>query len=157
MPAKISRSYLQVQNRQSMSICWKFRRRCCCISSLGEIVNIILCPGGIGQRHAFSRYIRHSMRCFLAVVDSGYKRVIIALLNTALAIPAVFIGLMVYILVTRRGLLGIPGPVSPGSHILGQHPGVPISPTLFSGTKKECQEPKTCAITGSLSLAMPLP
>ncbi len=44
---------------------------------------------------------------FLAVVDFKLKRLLIALLNTALAIPAVLIGLFVYILINRRGILGV--------------------------------------------------
>lgn len=45
----------------------------------------------------------------LAVTEFRFKRLVIGLLNTAMAIPAVLIGLLVYILVTRRGLLGFLG------------------------------------------------
>jgi tungstate transport system permease protein len=46
---------------------------------------------------------------FLAVREFRFKRLVIGTLNTAMAIPAVLIGLLVYILVTRRGLLGFLG------------------------------------------------
>jgi tungstate transport system permease protein len=45
----------------------------------------------------------------LAVSEFRFKRLVIGLLNTAMAIPAVLIGLLVYILITRRGLLGFLG------------------------------------------------
>jgi tungstate transport system permease protein len=58
---------------------------------------------------------------FLAVVEFRFKRIVIILLNTALAVPAVLIGLLVYLLVTRRGLLGSFGLLfTPGAMIMAQ-------------------------------------
>jgi len=58
---------------------------------------------------------------FLAVAEFRFKRMVIVLLNTALAIPAVLIGLLVYILVNRRGLLGFFGILfTPWAMILAQ-------------------------------------
>lgn len=58
---------------------------------------------------------------FLAIAEFRFKRVVIALLNTALAIPAVLIGLLVYIVVNRRGLLGFLGILfTPWAMILAQ-------------------------------------
>lgn len=58
---------------------------------------------------------------FLSVAEFRLKRVVIALLNTALAVPAVLIGLMVYILINRRGLLGVLGLLfTPWAMILAQ-------------------------------------
>jgi len=88
----------------------------------GEIVNIILLSLAVsGSATLLAGIFAIPCGVFLAVVEFRYKRVIIALLNTALAIPAVLIGLMVYILVTRRGLLGFLGLLfTPGAMILGQ-------------------------------------
>jgi len=58
---------------------------------------------------------------FLAVAEFRFKRIVIALLNTALAIPAVLIGLLVYILVNRRGIMGFLGILfTPWAMILAQ-------------------------------------
>ncbi len=57
----------------------------------------------------------------LAITEFRFKRVVIALLNTALAIPAVLIGLMVYIIINRRGIMGFMGILfSPWAMILAQ-------------------------------------
>lgn len=58
---------------------------------------------------------------FLAVTEFRFKRLVIGLLNTAMAVPAVLIGLLVYILVNRRGLLGFLGLLfTPGAMIMAQ-------------------------------------
>jgi tungstate transport system permease protein len=43
---------------------------------------------------------------YLAIKDFKFKRVVIGILNTYLAIPAVLIGLLLYIFLTRKGPLG---------------------------------------------------
>ncbi len=58
---------------------------------------------------------------FLALAEFRLKRMVVALINTALAIPAVLIGLLVYILINRRGLLGFLALLfTPGAMIMGQ-------------------------------------
>jgi tungstate transport system permease protein len=58
---------------------------------------------------------------FLSLVEFRGRRFVIGLLQTAMAVPAVLIGLVVYILVSRRGLLGPLGLLfTPGAMILAQ-------------------------------------
>jgi tungstate transport system permease protein len=58
---------------------------------------------------------------FLSLVEFKGRRFVIGLLQTAMSIPAVLIGLVVYILVSRRGLLGFFGLLfTPGAMILAQ-------------------------------------
>jgi tungstate transport system permease protein len=58
---------------------------------------------------------------FLALVEFKGRRFVIGLLQTVMSIPAVLIGLVVYILVSRRGLLGFLGLLfTPGAMILAQ-------------------------------------
>jgi tungstate transport system permease protein len=58
---------------------------------------------------------------WLAVAEFRGRRFLIWLVQTALSVPAVLIGLVVYILVSRRGLLGFMGLLfTPGAMILAQ-------------------------------------
>jgi tungstate transport system permease protein len=58
---------------------------------------------------------------WLSVAEFRGRRFLIWLVQTALSIPAVLIGLVVYILVSRRGLLGFMGLLfTPGAIILAQ-------------------------------------
>ncbi len=58
---------------------------------------------------------------FLSLVEFRCKRIVIALLNTALSIPAVLIGLLVYMAVTHRGPFGFLGLLfTPWAIILAQ-------------------------------------
>jgi len=58
---------------------------------------------------------------FLALKEFPGKRVVVGLVNTAMAVPAVLIGLLVYGLVSRRGPLGALGLLfTPGAMILAQ-------------------------------------
>jgi tungstate transport system permease protein len=58
---------------------------------------------------------------FLAVFDFRGKRLAVGALQTALAIPAVLIGLLVYLLLSRRGPLGPLGLLySPGAMVMAQ-------------------------------------
>jgi len=50
---------------------------------------------------------------WLAVAEFRGRRFLIWLVQTALSVPAVLIGLVVYILVSRRGLLGFMGLLLP--------------------------------------------
>lgn len=66
-------------------------------------------------------FIAIPLGVFLAIVEFRFKRVVIAILNTAMAIPAVLIGLLVYILINRRGLFGFFGILfTPWAIILAQ-------------------------------------
>lgn len=58
---------------------------------------------------------------FLSISEFRGKRVLIGLIQTALSVPAVLIGLVVYILVSRRGMFGFLGLLfTPGAMILAQ-------------------------------------
>jgi tungstate transport system permease protein len=58
---------------------------------------------------------------FLALREFRGKRLLVGLVNTAMSVPAVLIGLLVYGLVNRRGPLGVLGLLfSPGAMILAQ-------------------------------------
>ena len=58
---------------------------------------------------------------WLAIAEFRGRRFLVWLVQTALSIPAVLIGLVVYILVSRRGLLGSLGLLfTPGAMILAQ-------------------------------------
>jgi tungstate transport system permease protein len=58
---------------------------------------------------------------WLAIAEFRGRRLLIGLIQTALSVPAVLIGLVVYILVSRRGLLGFLGLLfTPGAMILAQ-------------------------------------
>jgi tungstate transport system permease protein len=58
---------------------------------------------------------------FLALKEFHGKRFLVGVVNTALSVPAVLIGLLVYGLVSRRGPLGTLGLLfSPGAMILAQ-------------------------------------
>jgi len=58
---------------------------------------------------------------FLALKEFPGKRLVVGLVNTAMAVPAVLIGLLVYGLVSRRGPLGALGLLfTPGAMVLAQ-------------------------------------
>ncbi len=58
---------------------------------------------------------------FLALKEFRGKRLLVGLVNTAMSVPAVLIGLLVYGLVSRRGPLGALGLLfNPGAMILAQ-------------------------------------
>jgi tungstate transport system permease protein len=58
---------------------------------------------------------------FLALREFPGKRLVVGLVNTAMAVPAVLIGLVVYGLVSRRGPLGTLGLLfTPGAMVLAQ-------------------------------------
>jgi len=76
------------------------------------------CPG---RPRLWPRFLPRRWVCFLALVEFRGRRFLIGLLQTAMAVPAVLIGLVVYILVSRRGLLGFLGLLfTPGAMILAQ-------------------------------------
>lgn len=74
------------------------------------------------------------------------RRIVIGIINTTLAIPAVLIGLLVYILVNRRGILGVFGMLfTPAAMILAQALlAFPIITALtlaaLKGTAREASE-----------------
>jgi tungstate transport system permease protein len=97
---------------------------------------------------------------FLAVTEFRFKRLVIGLLNTTLAIPAVLIGLLVYILVTRRGPLGSLGLLfTPWAMVLAQSIlAFPIITALsLSALKGVAKETKDLAFSlGASPLQMAL-
>jgi tungstate transport system permease protein len=84
-----------------------------------EIVGLSLLVSGSAT--AIAAAIGAPFGLFLSLVEFRGKRLIIGILQTALSVPAVLIGLVVYILVSRRGLLGFFGLLfTPGAMILAQ-------------------------------------
>jgi tungstate transport system permease protein len=88
----------------------------------GEIVQIIFLSLLVsGCATLLASLFAIPLGVFLALAQFRAKRLVIALLNTALSIPAVLIGLMVYILVSRRGPIGFLGLLfTPWAMILAQ-------------------------------------
>ncbi len=87
-----------------------------------EILRIIFLSLAVsGSATLIAGFFAIPLGVFLSLTEFRFKRLIIALLNTALAVPAVLIGLLVYILVSRRGLLGFLGLLfTPGAMIIAQ-------------------------------------
>ncbi len=84
-----------------------------------EIVGLSLLVSGSAT--ALAAVFAAPLGLFLALVEFRGRRFLIGLLQTAMAVPAVLIGLVVYILVSRRGLLGFLGLLfTPGAMILAQ-------------------------------------
>jgi tungstate transport system permease protein len=84
-----------------------------------EIVGLSLAVSGAAT--VLAAAVGAPLGMFLSLVEFRGRRLIIGLLQTAMSIPAVLIGLVVYILVSRRGLLGFFGLLfTPGAMILAQ-------------------------------------
>ena len=84
-----------------------------------EIVGLSLLVSGSAT--ALAAVFAAPLGLFLALVEFRGRRFVVGLLQTAMAVPAVLIGLVVYILVSRRGLLGFLGLLyTPGAMILAQ-------------------------------------
>ncbi len=74
-----------------------------------------------GSATALAALFAAPLGLFLSLAEFRGRRLLIGLLQTAMSIPAVLIGLVVYILVSRRGLLGFLGLLfTPGAMILAQ-------------------------------------
>jgi tungstate transport system permease protein len=88
----------------------------------GEILQIValsLAVSGAATLLASLAAIPASL--FLALKEFRGKRLLVGLVNTAMAVPAVLIGLLVYGLVSRRGPLGTLGMLyTPGAMVLAQ-------------------------------------
>lgn len=75
-----------------------------------EILNIILLSLLIsGSATLLASLAAIPVGVFLSLKEFKFKRIIITLFNTAMSIPAVLLGLIIYILLNRRGLLGFLG------------------------------------------------
>ncbi len=84
-----------------------------------EIVTLSLAVSGAATALAALAAIPAAL--FLALKEFRLKRLLVGLVNTAMAVPAVLIGLLVYGLVSRRGPLGALGLLfTPGAMILAQ-------------------------------------
>ncbi len=60
-----------------------------------------------GSATLISSFFAVPVGIYLSLKDFRFKRFIVGVINTALAVPPVIIGLLVYLLVSRRGPLGI--------------------------------------------------
>lgn len=84
-----------------------------------EIIGLSLAVSGTATALAALAAIPSAL--FLALKEFRGKRLLVGLVNTAMAVPAVLIGLLVYGLVSRRGPLGPLGLLfTPGAMILAQ-------------------------------------
>ncbi len=84
-----------------------------------EIIGLSLAVSGAATALAALAAIPSAL--FLALKEFRGKRLLVGLANTAMAVPAVLIGLLVYGLVSRRGPLGPLGLLfTPGAMILAQ-------------------------------------
>jgi tungstate transport system permease protein len=84
-----------------------------------EIVGLSLAVSGGATVLAAAAGVPFAL--FLSLAEFRGKRLVIGLVQTALSVPAVLIGLVVYILASRRGLLGFLGLLyTPGAMILAQ-------------------------------------
>ncbi len=84
-----------------------------------EIIALSLAVSGTATALAAMAAIPAAL--FLALKDFRFKRLLVGLVNTAMAVPAVLIGLLVYGLVSRRGPLGPLGLLfTPGAMVIAQ-------------------------------------
>ena len=84
-----------------------------------EIVGLTMLVSGSAT--ALAAIFAAPLGLFLSLVEFRGRRLVVGLVQTAMSIPAVLIGLVVYILVSRRGLLGFFGLLfTPGAMILAQ-------------------------------------
>ncbi|MDD8012177.1 MAG: tungstate transporter permease, partial [Acidobacteriota bacterium] len=75
-----------------------------------EILEIIVLSLAVsGAATALASLAAIPSALFLALKEFRGKRLVVGLVNTAMAVPAVLIGLLVYGLVSRRGPLGALG------------------------------------------------
>ena len=88
-------------------------------SEILQIIALSLAVSGVATLLASLVAVPASL--FLALKEFRGKRFLVGLVNTAMSVPAVLIGLLVYGLVNRRGPLGILGLLfTPGAMILAQ-------------------------------------
>ncbi|MBU4405386.1 MAG: ABC transporter permease [Candidatus Aminicenantes bacterium] len=88
-------------------------------SEILQIVALSLAVSGAATLLAALAAVPVSL--FLALKEFRGKRLLVGLVNTAMSVPAVLIGLLVYGLVSRRGPLGILGLLfTPGAMVLAQ-------------------------------------
>jgi tungstate transport system permease protein len=84
-----------------------------------EIIVLSLAVSGAATMLASLAAIPSAL--FLALKEFRGKRLVVGLVNTAMAVPAVLIGLLVYGLVSRRGPLGALGLLfTPGAMVIAQ-------------------------------------
>lgn len=88
-------------------------------SEILQIIALSLAVSGVATLLASLVAVPASL--FLALKEFRGKRFLVGLVNTAMSVPAVLIGLLIYGLVNRRGPLGILGLLfTPGAMILAQ-------------------------------------
>jgi len=112
-----------------------------------EILNIVLLSFRVSLTAVFlSSLISLPLSLLLALKDFPGRRVIISIVNSLLMVPAVAIGLIVYLLLARRGPLGVIGLLyTPWAMVVAQTLlAVPIITSLtlaaFQGVKKSVRE-----------------
>jgi tungstate transport system permease protein len=88
----------------------------------GEILQIVILSLAVsGAATLLASLAAVPASLFLALKEFRGKRLLVGLVNTAMSVPAVLIGLLVYGLVNRRGPLGILGMLfTPGAMVLAQ-------------------------------------
>lgn len=88
-------------------------------SEILQIIALSLAVSGAATLLASLAAVPASL--FLALKEFRGKRFLVGLVNTAMSVPAVLIGLLVYGLVSRRGPLGVFGLLfTPGAMVLAQ-------------------------------------
>ena len=75
-----------------------------------EVLNIVLLSFRVSSTAVFlSSFVSLPLGLLLTLKDFPGRRVIISIVNSLLMVPAVAIGLIVYLLLSRRGPLGAVG------------------------------------------------
>ncbi len=96
-------------------------RRCCCLPGARSCRSSPCRWPSRGRRRVLASLAAIPAALFLALKEFRGKRLVVGLVNTAMAVPAVLIGLLVYGLVSRRGPLGSLGLLfTPGAMVLAQ-------------------------------------
>ncbi len=90
--------------------------------NLNEIIPIVLLSFQVSLSAVIIAFcISFPFALFLSLKNFAGKRLIVAVINSFLSIPAVLIGLIVYLFLSRRGPLGILGLLyTPGAMIIAQ-------------------------------------
>ena len=112
-----------------------------------EVLNIVLLSFRVSATAVFlSSFVSLPLSLLLALKDFPGRRVIISIVNSFLMVPAVAIGLVVYLLLSRRGPLGVVGLLyTPWAMVVAQALlAIPILTSLslaaFQSVKKNVKE-----------------
>jgi len=102
-----------------------------------EIIILSLWVSGAGT--LFASILGIALGSIIALTEFRWKRLVLAFLNTWMALPAVVIGLLVYLLLKRSGPMGALGLLySPGGMIIAQ--AILATPILAVLTTSALQE-----------------